>query len=84
MELGPDDYSDERALQTIECTNCDFQGVAFYEESRRGRNESWHHNGYIVNESTFKIIQEAIKSEFKDIDVSKYLNNDSNWFPLRF
>lgn len=36
MQLPSDSRSDEIALQTVGCSQCGFQGLAVYEESRRG------------------------------------------------
>lgn len=43
MQLGPDDHSDDRAIQIAECKDCGFEGVAWYEGSRRGNDERFHH-----------------------------------------
>jgi len=50
LELPPDSRSDEITLQVVECSHCEFRGVAIYEESRRGAldSESWQHDGYRV------------------------------------
>lgn len=50
--LPPDSRSDDILLQLVECAQCSFQGVAVYEESRRGRldSESWEHTGYRVSD----------------------------------
>ncbi len=46
LELGPDDDSDEVAIQKIKCRECGFEGLALYKESRRGANECVNHYGY--------------------------------------
>ena len=46
MQLGPDDYSDDRAIQIIRCSGCGFEGVATYEAERRGSDERFHHLGF--------------------------------------
>lgn len=48
LELGADDRSDERAIQHIACTTCAFAGAAWYEESRRGSGEAWHHTAHAL------------------------------------
>jgi hypothetical protein len=62
IQLPPDRWSDEIALQPISCTNCAFLGVAVYEESRRGAldSESWKYLGYRVTESANAILRSAI------------------------
>ncbi|HUS63973.1 MAG TPA: hypothetical protein VMZ28_05480 [Kofleriaceae bacterium] len=46
VDLGADDDSDDRSLQQIACTACPFTGVAFYEESRRGSGDAYHHTAH--------------------------------------
>jgi hypothetical protein len=48
LELPPDARSDEITLQVIRCSHCRFEGIAVYEESRRGAldSESFSHTGY--------------------------------------
>ena len=62
IQLPPDRWSDEIALQPISCTNCAFLGVAVYEESRRGAldSESWKYFGYRITESLDAILRSAI------------------------
>lgn len=71
IELGPGDYSDERTLQTIQCGNCGFEGIAFYEESRQGNidGDSHHHFGYKVSKEVYDAVNKAIKNNYKNIDV---------------
>ncbi|MFQ5400288.1 MAG: hypothetical protein ACE5E7_11905 [Anaerolineae bacterium] len=58
LELPPDVRSDEITLQIVRCTGCGFRGAAVYEESRRGSldSESWHHDGYYVDESDLNLL----------------------------
>ena len=46
IALGPDDFSDDYTFKTFACEGCALVGVGYYEESRRGSGESWHHRGY--------------------------------------
>jgi ferredoxin len=64
LQLPPDHRSDDIVLQVLECSHCEFQSLAVYEESRRGslETESWEHTGYIVKEEAVKIISEAIRA----------------------
>ncbi len=48
LELPPDGRSDEISLQIVACDDCEFRGMAVYEESRRGASDSWHHDGRMV------------------------------------
>ncbi len=82
MELGPDDQSDERSLQAINCLNCDFQGIALYEESRRGKSESFRHYGYKVSNSVFDLMFEAINYNNRSINLDS-LKKNSDCFPLK-
>ncbi len=43
MALGPDDHSDQRAMQILTCEECAFEGIGWYEESSRGADERVHH-----------------------------------------
>ena len=64
IELPPDSRSDEIALQTVECSNCGFAGIAVYEESRRGSldEETFHHTGYHLPRSDLQDLRRAIRS----------------------
>ena len=64
MQLPSDSRSDDIALQIVECSNCRFQGVAAYEESRRGAldSESWDHTGFRVAIDDVKALIETIQS----------------------
>lgn len=64
IELPPDSRSDEVSLQIIKCTKCDFEGLAVYEESRRGslEDESIHHRGYKVSKTLLREIKEKISN----------------------
>ncbi|MBN1316839.1 MAG: hypothetical protein JXA42_15275 [Anaerolineales bacterium] len=63
IELPPDSRSDEITLQVIKCTQCDFQGIAVYEESRRGRldSESFSHTGYLVSKADVSALKKMIR-----------------------
>jgi hypothetical protein len=62
IALPADSRSDEIALQIVGCGRCGLQGLAVYEESRRGSlfSESWEHNGYLVSEAEFEKIRSLI------------------------
>jgi predicted RNA-binding Zn-ribbon protein involved in translation (DUF1610 family) len=51
IELPADTRSDEISLQTIDCQKCGFEGLAVYEESRRGAlgSESIDHYGFTLS-----------------------------------
>ena len=51
IELPPDSRSDEITLQIVKCSRCRFEGLAVYQESRRGAldSESVDHIGYYAN-----------------------------------
>ncbi len=63
IELPPDSSWDEIAVQIVRCSRCKFQGVAVYEESRRGAldSEIWHHVGYRVGKDALKALRKAIR-----------------------
>jgi hypothetical protein len=62
IELPPNERSDEVTLQLIECKKCGFQGVAVYEESRRGKidSDTFSHRGYTVSSELLNKIKEMI------------------------
>lgn len=62
IELPPDSRSDEITLQIVECSRCDFEGIAVYEESRRGGldSESFSHVGYRVTPQTVQELKRII------------------------
>jgi hypothetical protein len=63
IELPPDSRSDEICLQIVKCSECDFEGIAVYEESRRGRldEESVQHTGYRVSKGDLQSLRKAIR-----------------------
>jgi Zn ribbon nucleic-acid-binding protein len=64
MQFPPDNRSDDITLQVVRCSNCGFQGLAVYEESRRGawEHESWDHTGYQVGPEVLENLAEVLKS----------------------
>jgi hypothetical protein len=64
IELPPDSRSDEVTLQVVACQRCGFQGLAVYEESRRGalESETWEHTGYRVEPARLASVVQAIES----------------------
>jgi hypothetical protein len=60
IELGPDSRDDEYSLQAVRCVECDFMGVATYQESRRGAEESWDHICYRMDEAEFESLLDKL------------------------
>jgi hypothetical protein len=62
LELPPDSRSDEITLQVIECarSQCGFVGLAVYEESRRGAEDTFHHTGYYVSAEDVRRVRRTI------------------------
>ena len=62
IELAPDARSDEISLQVLRCRDCDYEGLAVYEESSRGAfgSESVDHYGYHADKKTIREIQSEI------------------------
>lgn len=54
LEIPPDGYHDELALQAVACDACPWVGVANYEESRRGSGERAHHWAQAVSRQDFE------------------------------
>ena len=64
LSLPGDSRSDEICLQTVACADCGFDGLAVYEESRRGAldSESWDHSGYRLDDERLGQLSELIAS----------------------
>ena len=62
IELPYDSRSDEIALQIIKCSRCSYEGVAVYEESRRGGfdSETINHTGYDLPAEDLKSLKALI------------------------
>lgn len=62
LELPPDARSDDITLQVVRCSQCRFEGLAVYEESRRGAldSESYSHTGYEVGKAQLSALKKAI------------------------
>ena len=62
LELPPDARSDEITLQVVRCSQCRFEGLAVYEESRRGAldDESYSHTGYEAKKAALSALKVAI------------------------
>jgi len=63
LELPPDSRSDEITLQVVSCSDCGFEALAVYEESRRGPlgDESFHHTGYYLNREDLDALKGKIR-----------------------
>jgi hypothetical protein len=64
LELPRDARSDEITLQVVRCGQCGFEGLAVYEESRRGAldGESWSHTGYEADKEGIRAFKRAVRS----------------------
>ena len=62
IELPPDNRSDEITVQILTCSKCNYQGIAVYEESRRGSfdNDSVSHQGYFVDSNFLTEVEDFI------------------------
>lgn len=62
LELPPDGWWDEIALQVVQCPECGFRGAAVYEESRRGAldSEAWNHRGLRLAEGPLRTLIEDV------------------------
>lgn len=81
-DIGADSRSDEVAIQVVECEGCGFRGIAVYEESRRGADESWHHTGYVVSHDVCERVSTDIRSGSCRVP-SEYLAGDEPSFRMR-
>ncbi len=64
IDLPPDRKSTEISLQVVECSACNFRGLAVYEECRSGgpMGEEGQHIGYWVSPDAVEKIKQAIAS----------------------
>ena len=78
LELPPDSRSDEITLQIIKCKKCSFEGVAVYEESRRGNLDdySYNHTGYELPTSSLNQIKRDLS---KKPWVFEVYNENNKW-----
>ena len=62
IELTPDSRSDEITLQLIACSVCGWEGMAIYEESRRGALDSatFSHVGYQLPRGEVELLRALI------------------------
>ncbi len=70
-DIEPDEYNDEAKLQTIVCENCNYKGIAIYQESHRGAldNYNFSHIGYTTPEELYNKIKNDIQNnQIKNID----------------
>ena len=61
--LPPDSRSDEITLQIVKCSDCGFEGIAVYGESRRGRldEELVQHTGYRVTKGDLRSLRKTMR-----------------------
>ncbi len=55
LELGYDARNDEYSLQAVYCPVCGMGGVAIYEESRRGAEDSWYHYCHHMKKEDYEL-----------------------------
>ncbi|MFZ2190519.1 MAG: hypothetical protein WA057_00390 [Candidatus Magasanikiibacteriota bacterium] len=82
-DIEPDEYNDEARLQTIICKNCNFQGIALYQESHRGNLDetNFTHTGYTVPKELFKQTKTDIQNrQIKNI--KDYIDNSFGKFKM--
>jgi hypothetical protein len=62
LELPPGADDDETSVQLVYCSGCEFSGLAVYREDRRGAldRESWSHDGYQIDGSSWQSLQQTI------------------------
>ena len=71
VEPGPSD--DDKSIQAVRCP-CGFEGIAVYEESRRGADDAVNHTGYFVPENKTVELEKAIKNK-ENINVRDFTIN---------
>ena len=62
MELAPSGDDDEITVQVLKCESCDLLAMGVYRESRHGRldSESWHHQGFVLEDESLEKLMEAM------------------------
>lgn len=82
-DIEPDEYNDEARLQTTVCKNCDYQGIAIYQESHRGTldDNNFSHTGYNVPEELYNKIKNDIQSN-QTKNINEYLANPTPNFKM--
>ena len=83
-DIEPDAYNDEARLQIIICRNCNFKGLAIYQEATRGSFDetNFTHTGYIVDNNLFNKANNDIKNQqLKNIE--NYLKNNQEKFSMK-
>jgi hypothetical protein len=63
VDIEPDDDSDEARGQILRCTACAAGALGYYEESRRGSGESWHHWAYLVGDDVIATAETALRGK---------------------
>lgn len=79
VELYPDKDYDESSIQIVKCSSCQFEGIAIYQESRRGSldSESISHIAYKVPESKLKYFHFLVDNNHA-IDVHGLITSDKS------
>ena len=70
LQLQKDQCQSEVTLQIIECHECQFSGLAVFEEGRRGAGDTraWKHTGYRLGETDLNYVRELILACPKPFD----------------
>lgn len=65
--------SKDELVQTIQCSSCDFKGMALYKESRAGAIDDDHlnHDGYELDEASFAYLDELLSNSAKAEELAK-------------
>ncbi|GEM_PF-976297 len=63
LELGPAAGADETMIQLTECSHCEFQALAIYQESRGGalEGEAFSHQGYPLAKEQFQLLTDLFR-----------------------
>ena len=88
LSLGPDDHSDEYTFKLFHCTHCPLVGAGNYEESRRGSDARWHHDGVEIGRTDYDRIARDIakcptpRTAQRDCEVHRRYRSDTTHDPL--
>lgn len=66
--------SQDELIQTIHCPSCNLMGIGLYCESSAGADESVHHDGYILEQTSYDMLIGLIAQAHTDETKRKELN----------
>lgn len=85
IKAVPGSMDDEKSIQLIACP-CGFEGIAVYEESRRGAESVFNHDGYVAPTDLVSKLKEKMVDgkgiETDDFIINKITKQKFDYFPM--